>query len=89
MPDMGFYLLIIPLANGEKHQVPFDSVSDIELWLAVDWPSYEAWLVGDSGEPIQDDTLYVDYVSDGVSGGVQYRDGLVTRNEFTGELVVN
>ena len=57
MPDMGFYLLVIPAPDGEKHQVPFDSVSDLLLWLENDWGCYHDWLVGDSGEVVQDDCL--------------------------------
>ena len=86
MPDIGFYLLMIPVPDSDEiHQIPFSTIGDLLLWLECDWGPYHDWLVGDSGEVIPDDVLYVDFVG---SDGVQYRDSLVTRSE-TGELVVN
>ena len=83
---LGFYLLVIPVGGSDElHQIPFNSIDDILLWLECDWPAYESWLCGDSNTPIQLDTLCVDYVG---SDGVQYRDSLIARNE-TGELVVH
>ena len=83
---LGFYLLTVRLPDaGEIHEIPFDDLSDIELWLDNTWPAYESWLCGDSGEVVQDDSLTIDYIG---GDGLRSRDSIVYTDSDSGQLVI-